>query len=223
MSGDRGDCLKYSQNDEERVILETFAGKTDGRFLDIGAYDAKMLSNTRALYEQGWSGVMVEPSPEPFVGLLREYGHDPRIELVHVAVGREGGLVKMTLTPDALSTTNEGNLGRLREGGFQFSGTAWVYEVSLYGLLSRFAGPFDFVSIDVEGGSAELFLQFLEFLPYRHSMVSYPTMFCVEHDHRAEELKAAAAKQGYAEVLRNGENQIFVRQGWGVSRYESNR
>ena len=55
----------YSQNNEQTYILEAFAEKSDGRFLDIGAYDAKLLSNTRALYERGWSGVMVEPSPGP--------------------------------------------------------------------------------------------------------------------------------------------------------------
>ena len=48
----------YSQNDEERVILEYFAGKTDGRFVDVGAWSGATFSNVWALMELGWSGVM---------------------------------------------------------------------------------------------------------------------------------------------------------------------
>ena len=61
----------YSQRDEEKYILEAFDGKTDGRFLDIGAWHPTVFSNTRALIEMGWSGVMIEPSPGPFLNIVR--------------------------------------------------------------------------------------------------------------------------------------------------------
>ena len=41
----------YSQTDEERVILEHFAQRPSGRFLDIGAFDGRVFSNTLALAE----------------------------------------------------------------------------------------------------------------------------------------------------------------------------
>ena len=40
----------YSQNQEEKYILKHFKDK-QGTFLDLGAYDGKELSNTRALVE----------------------------------------------------------------------------------------------------------------------------------------------------------------------------
>ena len=52
----------YSQNQEEQYILNHFKDK-QGTFLDLGAYDGKELSNTRALVEQGWAGCCVEPHP----------------------------------------------------------------------------------------------------------------------------------------------------------------
>ena len=100
--------MSYSQNAEEQHILR-IVGDQPGRFLDIGAYNPKLFSNTRALYERGWSGVMVEPSPGPFESLLREYGNDDRIKLICAAVTVIGGedIVTLYATQDALSTTDK--------------------------------------------------------------------------------------------------------------------
>lgn len=196
----------YSQNDEQRVILEAFHGHKPGRFLDIGAYDAKMLSNTRALYELGWGGVMIEPSPECFAGLMREYGHDPRIELVLGAVGRRDDLIKMHMTADALSTSDVGHLERLGDS-VKFSGRAYVWQLDLRELLARLGRIFDFVNIDVEGSSAELFLYALD------CMIIPPRVYCVEHDHRHAQMCLKASAHGYREAMRSGENCVFVREG----------
>ena len=67
-------------------------------------------------------------------------------------------------------------------------------------------GGFDFVSIDIEGTSADLFL-------YALTMIS-PKCWCVEHDGRFRELEEKARRQyGYRLASQNGENCIFVREG----------
>lgn len=58
----------YSQNREQAVILRNLAG-INGTLLDIGANDGITFSNTRALVELGWSGVLVEPSRTAFLKL----------------------------------------------------------------------------------------------------------------------------------------------------------
>jgi len=66
----------YSQNNEEDVILNYF-GSFVGTFLDCGANDGVTLSNTRALAERGWCGVLVEPSPKAYARLkenCKNYG-----------------------------------------------------------------------------------------------------------------------------------------------------
>ena len=196
--------MSYSQNNEENLIAQVFDGKTDGRFLDIGAYDAKLLSNTRALYERGWSGVMVEPSPGPMTTLLKEYGNDPRIILVMAAVTKCADLVRMHATDDAISTSSEVALKIWQDGGYKFYGSFLAQSITLELLLHHFDVNFDFIDIDVEGGSADLFLAALMF-PLR------PRLYCVEHDHRHAELVHIAAKKGYRELARNGENCLFVR------------
>src|SRR5277367_3528293 len=93
----------YSQNDEQRHILEAMESQV-GRFLEIGAYDGHTFSNTMALVERGWSGVLVEPGVDAFKGLLEWHGKNEKLTLVHAAVGCNRGLVKFWNSADALST-----------------------------------------------------------------------------------------------------------------------
>ena len=191
--------MSYSQGAEEQEILRAVGDKI-GSFLDIGAYDPKVFSNTRALFERGWKGVMVEPSPYRMPSLIEEYGNDERITLIQAAVG-DGSLLKMWMTPDALSTSNEESHKLWATAG-GFKGIALVPTVTLAQIWNQFGG-FDFVNIDAEGESASIFLEYLR-SPAR------PRCFCVEHDGREVEIAEAAGKKGYKLVLRTGENVVFA-------------
>ena len=79
----------YSQLNEEEFILDATAHIERGRFLDIGAYHSKTFSNTRALFERGWSGVMIDCAPRALVSLLEDYGAEERITIVNAAVALE--------------------------------------------------------------------------------------------------------------------------------------
>jgi hypothetical protein len=62
----------YSQTGEDGIIEECLRRlkiKT-GRFVEFGAHDGKFCSNTRLLLESGWSGKLIESSPELFKKLL---------------------------------------------------------------------------------------------------------------------------------------------------------
>jgi FkbM family methyltransferase len=191
--------VNYSQGEEQQHILEHCAGT--GRFLDIGAWNAKNLSNTRALYERGWSGVLVEPSPEPFMGLLREYGNDERIDLILGAVGKDVSLLRFHASADALTTSSPQNFEKWRDIA-DFYGRFWVHTLEI-GFLVRNFGPFDFVSIDTEGSSVEIFHDLLE--------CAAPKVVCVEHDFRNVETLEMAKAKGYREIYFSGENQVFAR------------
>jgi FkbM family methyltransferase len=61
-----------SQLGQDKYILENFFKKpdgtyiTDGFFIEIGAYDGRIFSNTYVLESLGWKGICVEPVPEIF-------------------------------------------------------------------------------------------------------------------------------------------------------------
>lgn len=220
--------MPYSQHGEEAAILAAFPGKTDGRFLDIGAWHPTDKSNTRALYERGWSGVMIEPSPGPFINLMRacqdcgdvpselygerksmtcekcgggRYGEDERLTLICAAVGLERGLMRLHATDDAVSTSKEYNFKEWEEvGGFfgQFLSPVLLLE----DIFNQFGGM-DFINLDVEGASADLFVRMFK-------IGVFPTCVCVEHDKRVEELCGLALEQNYCLKYCDGTNLVFA-------------
>ena len=48
---------------DQWVLEEVFPDETEGFFVDIGAWDAEVSSNTKGLEERGWNGLCVEPFP----------------------------------------------------------------------------------------------------------------------------------------------------------------
>lgn len=193
---------KYSQGEEQCHILDAVASVTTGRFLDIGAWNAKHLSNTRALYEAGWAGVMIEPSPEPFLSLLREYGSDSRMALICAAVGFDRSLTRFYATADAVSTSSEENYAKWQNAA-AFYGSFWAPVITIPEILNQF-GCFEFVNIDTEGTSVDLFHSLL-----RTAM--RPQCVCVEHDNRIVECAGSAQTAGYQQLYLNGENVIYGR------------
>jgi FkbM family methyltransferase len=192
--------MNFSQNFEQEHILRACPEPT-GRFLDIGAWHATDKSNTRALWERGWSGVMVEPSPGPFAGLLAAYPPGNGIVLVNAAVTLTGEPVEMWITADAVSTSDPDTWEKWRGIVAYQPEKVLVRGITLESLLVD--GDPDFVSIDTEGTS-ELLLRRLWELGQR------PLCICVEHDGRPGEIQAAC--QGYACVYFSGENIVLVRK-----------
>ncbi len=197
----------YSQAGEQLAIIEQFkdaqprAGHTF-RFIDIGAWHPRTFSNTRALFELGWSGVMIEPSPTPMLNLLAEYGNEPRVTLVQAAVACEPGLIEMHVTDDAV-TTSTASVHEQWKDAVAWRGKMMVPVLTLEQIGTRF-GHFQFWNIDAEGQSADLFMQMLE-LELR------PACVCVEHDSRTTELLKAATAAGYRAVLCNDTNLVLAR------------
>lgn len=201
----------YSQYGEDLVIAEIFAkqNRSGGRLLDLGAWDPREKSNSRLLIEQGWSAVLVEPSPGPLHNLVIEYGkrgrgYGDKVEVIAAAVGLEPGLVRMQITDDAVSSSKGDVHETWKEAGGYF-GWMWVPVITLQNIFDRFAGPYDFINIDCEGLSVDIAMELLK-------TEAFPKVICVEEDNRMVELMTAAQKRGYVAVMANGTN-VILRHG----------
>lgn len=207
----------YSQNDEEEVIARKFDGRV-GSFLDIGAYDGVNMSNTRRLAELGWSGVLVDGSSFSFRRLFDLYRGDKKMTLINAMItGDHQAKERMRLMWESphsgVSTMEVENYEKWKDyvknipiPGTEFS-EIYVPVVTMKEVLDlaySINPVIDFVSIDVEGASSDLSLQF-EPDRFRTSMI------CIEHDGRKEELVEHFRPMGFSVDLVNGENLIVSR------------
>jgi hypothetical protein len=204
--------MSYSQNNEEAVLIDFFGDKTDGTFLEIGAFHPTRLSNTRALIERGWSGVMVEMSPYALVDLVEAYKDNPRIRIVAGAVTltpeppAAAWLVPKDDVADGAITTTEtwhkekwaGHLAAQGRKHVAFTAAT----ISLGEVCQLLPAQVDLVSIDTEGTSAAFALAF----PYDRFGVKAAV---IEHDGNRD--VAQLTRLGFRDAAINAENIIFVR------------
>lgn len=202
--------IDYSQNGEGKVILDFFRGKV-GTFLDAGANDGVTLSNSRALALIGWSGVCVEPAPEPFAKLQALYNEAPGIHCVNAAITEKDGPVDFydmgthlnKGDTSLLATTRPQEMERWR--GQSFDKTT-VQGITVATLLARSPHKkFDFISIDCEGVDYMIMSQ----LPLAQLGCR---MVCVEYNAKdLEKYTRYAARHGMRLHWRCFENAVYVR------------
>ena len=58
--------ISFAQNFEDVILARVFQGRSAGFYVDIGAGDPVTLSVTKWFYDQGWSGINVEPNKTLF-------------------------------------------------------------------------------------------------------------------------------------------------------------
>ena len=67
--------ISYAQNFEDVMLARVFAGRT-GFYVDVGAGDPVNLSVTKWFYDQGWSGLNIEPNERLFERLKADRPRD---------------------------------------------------------------------------------------------------------------------------------------------------
>lgn len=203
--------MSYSQNREQEIILDYFKDKT-GRFIDIGANDGITLSNTRALAELGWCGVLVEPSPKAFHKLKQLYSTDTKkcFYLYNVALSTKNGKIDLFESGELLHTGDVGLVSTLHKSETKRFERTVRYETITVDcfrwktFLNRlYIKDFDFVSIDIEGEELAVMEQ-MDF--------SKTQMICVETNGSAEK-KEALEKMlpDFKIIYTSPENLIFAR------------
>lgn len=203
---------KYSQNNEEEIILDQVnrLGITNGKFLDVGAFHPKVFSNTRALYENGWTGVIVEPSPICFNEFKREYEFDPKMTLLNLAISSENneGLIDFyESNGDAVSTTEVLHKEKWEQTpGVSFN-KIQVPAMSMTNFIGEHGLDADLISIDVESKNIDLFNSIINLLDNTAIKI-----MCIEHDGYYDYMIAKMAEKKFRCVLYNNENLIFVKE-----------
>jgi hypothetical protein len=82
---------KYTTTGNDGIIEKIFdiLKIKDGYFVEFGAWDGIKGSNCRKLYEEGWSGIFIEPVGDRFADLKVNYQNDTNIVCINSVVDRD--------------------------------------------------------------------------------------------------------------------------------------
>lgn len=183
----------YSQHGEQQVITDYFKGFT-GTLLSLGENDGVTFSNSRALLELGWYGVLVEPSEKSFKELIKN--SQPMFDKVllhNVAIGTHVGDAPFYESGPLCSPNDHSLVSSMKvqetdrwrrkskpEDPIVEFNKVTVPVIDFATLLDKSGcDTFDFITIDVEGMEVEILRQMdLKALSCR--------MICVEYNGKAE-------------------------------------
>jgi FkbM family methyltransferase len=149
----------YSQHGEDFLLWSLFSDRSNGFYVDVGAFDGKHLSNSYSFELAGWSGLCVEPHPEYYSHLKR---NRPRAIAIRAALGGPDaqpttdfyseplGLLSGVHAKDAAWVRPRYTMRQMDFPGFQ---RVTVPSSTLACLLDTYATPktIDFLSLDTEG------------------------------------------------------------------------
>lgn len=141
--------ISYAQNFEDVMLHRVFRDQKDGFYIDVGAMDPMIESVTKFFYDQGWSGINIEPNEYFYSKLLQARPRDINLNL---AVGeREGCRPLYVFEQYGISTFDESNRDRFVAKGYEAQ-TKNTRITTLAAICQDYVRrPIDFLKVDCEG------------------------------------------------------------------------
>jgi FkbM family methyltransferase len=93
--------VSFAQNGEDIVLRRALSRFGPGTYIDVGASDPVVDSVTKAFYDEGWTGINIEPMPGPYERLVAARPRDVNLnaaledvegESVYFSIGDANGL-----------------------------------------------------------------------------------------------------------------------------------
>lgn len=155
----------YSQiGQDEYYIKHISKEKRNGIFLDVGANDGKLTSNTLLLEsEYDWSGICIEANPDLIPSLIK---NRPKSKVIHSAIWNESKLIEFEIPVNDVKKTKGNLLSRIsnierNSKGFKKDTVVKIVQVQTRSLTDivkeNLSPPFviDYMSLDIEGAELE--------------------------------------------------------------------
>jgi len=193
-----------SQYREDLVIDALFKHKPAGFYVDIGANDPDVMSNTKLFYERGWRGINVEPDPDLHDKLCQKRNLDINLKC---GIGTKPGL--MTFYKMSANTLSSFNKEAALHAGMLYDATPIGEEMipvsTMSDILSQHLDgqTIDFLSVDAEGYDLAV-LQSNDWSRYR------PSVIIVEINVGGDDIVSYLQKLNYILIFDNGTNGIFI-------------
>jgi len=177
---------------------------TEGFYIDIGAYDGVVLSNTYIFEQLGWRGICIEPNP----GIYKRLKQYRKCDCYNVALSSESKENVDFLAAGVLGGLNVGMSEQTKERA-ENAGGMEIIKVKTMTFDEIMANHpdikhIDFMSLDVEGHEIPI-LETINFEKYTFGLITVEA-------NDAEQLKDIMRKNGYRIFMRTGGDLMFIPQ-----------
>lgn len=196
--------FKNPPHDEQDLVRNFFHNKKAGFYVDVGANDPVIESQTYHLEAMGWDGLLVEPLTE-YCEKLKEKRKGRVIQLACSAPENHNKVLRL-LAAGGHSTLNENPIALGTESDQYVEVTCKTLDSILE--ENHVKKGFDFISIDIEGHEIEMFKGF--------SLRKWlPTLVLLEDHVTTHEKHHFMTSNGYQLIMRTGLNSWYVPQSLG--------
>ena len=201
----------YSQEGQDLLAYTYFKGKNQGFFIDIGAYDGILISNTYLFEQLGWKGICVEADPNRFKLLKNNRKCDCYNLAIHSKTGDKLNFI--TSNANTLNVLEEHasnhHIERMKKDGAQKElKTISVNTITFDDLMSKNypdVKHIDFLSIDIEGGEL-IVLETIDFNKYSFGLIT------VENNFEEGVLVNFMKERGYKVLIDIGLDILFIKE-----------
>jgi len=191
----------FPQSADEDLKRAFFADTERGFFVEVGANDPRWISQTFAMEQRGWTGVLVEPQPDLADALRR--ARTAKVFAVACSSRADAGSHLTLHLAGPQSSFDQ----RLNSGDVKPHGTLDVPVRTLDDILAEAgATTLDFVSIDVEGHELQV-LDGFDLERWR------PRLLIVEDLLTHTRLHRHLARRSYRWIRRTGIDNWYVPAG----------
>jgi FkbM family methyltransferase len=194
--------------------------RSNGTFVEVGAYDGISYSNSSCLAEVGWSGVLIEPVPAYANACREKYAGNTNVRVIEVAAGAGESMIELAVA-GAFTTSNKKLMEAYRgiewaASDFAGSEVIMVRQRMLDAILddAGVTSPIGVLIVDVEGNEADVFAGF-DIDRWR------PLIMIVELAHTHPDLHSVSpndaqiqrqiCEHGYSVIYKNFINTVFAR------------
>ena len=189
----------YAQHEEDRLI-ENLLPEGVNSFIDIGANDGVLFSNSYKFAKKGAIGLCVEPSRNSFRKLRLNHLFHPKVKCIHSAVSNING--QIFLNEDGYESTLSCVSKTKNDNSYP------VKCQTLDKILAKYSKfrDVDLLTVDVEGHEKQVF----EGLAEIHL---YSKIIIVESDKsETHELLSLTSLNNYEPIFTNGINTVLKNQ-----------
>jgi FkbM family methyltransferase len=197
--------ISFAQNAEDVVLARVLSTVKKGTYIDIGAGHPTDDSVTKHFYDQGWTGINVEPDQRHYSYLESERPNDINLQL---CVSEVPGEIDFWITQNLGWSTSEKKIQMALEQQ-EILQVQKVETISIDDLLNMSTSPIHFLKLDCEGGELRI-IESSKFLKIRPWIIVVESIEPRSNRSLHVEINELMMSRNYEFKLFDGLNDFYV-------------